>query len=109
MLSQGWKAKKATIVDPWVRFTDATGLSANGTNAELAKAQELTAFPDESMLNAYVVIKNAVPGSSSPILPQRYYTLQDGSNLYVLAACGTITLMPVITMSMVLFARMVAN
>ena len=84
VLSQGWKAKKATIVDPWVRFTDATGLSANGTNAELAKAQELTAFPDESMLNAYVVIKNAVPGSSSsPILPQRYYTLQDGSNLYV--------------------------
>ena len=85
VLSQGWTATKTTVNNTWVRYTDAAGLSASGeTNAELAAAQKLTSAPDESMLNAYVYIENALPNSSStPILPQRYFTLPDNSKLYV--------------------------
>ena len=77
VLSQGWNATK-TSVNGWVKYTDATGLSASGeTNAELAAAQVLTAFPDESMLNAYVVIENV----TKSFLPIRSITLPDGSTI----------------------------
>ncbi len=77
VLSQGWKATK-TSDNGWVKFTDAEGLSASGeTNAELAAAQVLTAFPDESMLNAYVVAENV----TKSFLPIRTITLPDGSTI----------------------------
>ncbi len=77
VLSQGWNATK-TSENGWVKYTDATGLSASGeTNAELAAAQVLTAFPDESMLNAYVVIENV----TKSFLPIRSITLPDGSTI----------------------------
>ena len=77
VLSQGWKATK-TSDNGWVKFTDAADLSASGeTNAELAAAQVLTAFPDESMLNAYVVAENV----TKSFLPIRTITLPDGSTI----------------------------
>ena len=85
VLSEGWSATKTTITNGWVKYIDAAGLSASGeTNTELAAAVKLTAAPDESLLNAYVVIENAVPGSGGgfPGLPQHYYVLEDGSKLY---------------------------
>ena len=84
VLSQGWNATKTSIVNGWVKYINAAGLSASGeTNAELAAAQKLTGAVDESMLNAYVYIENASPSSSgTPILPQRYFTLPDNSKLY---------------------------
>jgi len=77
VLSQGWNATK-TSENGWVKYTDATGLSASGeTNAELAAAQVLTAFPDESMLNAYVVAENV----TKSFLPIRTITLPDGNKI----------------------------
>ena len=71
VLSQGWSATKSD--DVWVRFIDATGLSASGeTNAELAAPIEATSI-DASMLNAYVVYKNVTFS-----MLQRKITLPDG-------------------------------
>ena len=59
VLAQGWNATKTSVND-WVRYTDATGLSASGeTNAELAAPIEATTI-NESMLNSYVVYKNVM-------------------------------------------------
>ena len=71
VLSEGWNATK-TSNDGWVWFTDATDLSASGeTNADLAAAQKITAFPDESLLNAYVYVekvnKNMFPIRTLPL------------------------------------------
>ena len=87
VLSSGWTATKITIVDPWVRYIDAAGLSDSGeTNAELAAAQKLTAFPDETMLNAYVLIEKTTissGGGFGPGLPGHgvKYSLPDGSKI----------------------------
>ena len=84
VLNQGWSATK-TSNDGWVSYTDAAGLSASGeTNAELAAAQKLTAFPDESMLNAYVYVENVtISGGMMPGLPMRSLPLPDGSDIGV--------------------------
>ena len=82
VLSQGWTATKTSINDGWVRFTDAAGLSANGTNPELAAAIVLTGAVDESMLNAYVCIENQkMGGGLFPGLPPRSFTLPDGTTI----------------------------
>ena len=77
VLNQGWNATK-TSNNGWVSYTDAAGLSASGeTNAELAAAQKLTAFPDESMLNAYVYVENVNLGP----FPPRTFKLPDGTSI----------------------------
>ena len=77
VLSHGWSATK-TSNDGWVSYTDAAGLSASGeTNADLAAAQKLTAFPDESMLNAYVYVENVNLGP----FPPRTFKLPDGTSI----------------------------
>ena len=77
VLNQGWSATK-TSNDGWVKYTDAADLSASGeTNAELAAAQKLTAFPDESMLNAYVYVENVILGP----FPPRSFKLPDGTSI----------------------------
>lgn len=77
VLSQGWSATK-TSVDGWVKFTDATSLSASGeTNTELATAQKLTGAVDESMLNAYVYVENV----NKSFLPIRSLQLPDGTTI----------------------------
>ena len=77
VLNQGWSATK-TSNDGWVKYTDAADLSASGeTNAELAAAQKLTAFPDESMLNAYVYVENVNLGP----FPPRSFKLPDGTSI----------------------------
>ena len=85
VLNQGWTATKTTIVEPWVKYTNAANLTASGvSNSALAAAQKLTEAPDETMLNAYVYIENALPSSGGmPMLPQHYFTLPDNSKLYV--------------------------
>lgn len=85
VLSEGWTATKTTIVEPWVKYTNAANLTASGvSNSALAAAQKLTEAPDETMLNAYVYIENALPSSGGmPMLPQHYFTLPDNSKLYV--------------------------
>ena len=86
VLSQGWNATK-TSNNGWVKFIDAANLSASGeTNAELAAPQKLTSFPDESMLNAYVLIEKTTissGGGGFPGLPGHAvkYTLPDGSTI----------------------------
>lgn len=87
VLRSGWTATKIAIVDPWVRYIDAAGLSDSGeTNAELAAAQKLTAFPNETMLNAYVLIEKTTissGGGFGPGLPGHgvKYSLPDGSKI----------------------------
>ena len=85
VLSQGWNATKTSVNNGWVRYTNAAGLSASGeTNAELAAPQKLLTFPDESMLNAYVVIEKTSASNARggfPGLPVRVYTLPDGSTI----------------------------
>ena len=85
VLSQGWNATKTSVNNGWVRYTDATGLSASGEiNAELAAPIELSTVPDESLLNAYVVIKKTSVSNASggfPGLPSRVYTLPDGNTI----------------------------
>ena len=86
VLSQGWNATKTSVNNGWVRYTNAEGLSASGeTNAELAAPIKLTTLPDESMLNAYVVIEKTSASNASsggfPGLPVRVYTLPDGSTI----------------------------
>jgi hypothetical protein len=88
VLSQGWNATKTSVNNGWVRFTNAENLNAsNETNAELAAPQVLTAFPDESMLNAYVVIEKTTissgGGGGFPGFPGHAvkYTLPDGSTI----------------------------
>ena len=77
VLSQGWNATK-TSNNGWVKFIDASDLSASGeTNAELAAPQKLTAFPEESMLNAYVWVENVSKG----FMPIRSIPLPDGTNI----------------------------
>ena len=77
VLNPNWEANK-TSNDGWVWYTDATGISASGeTNAELAAAQELTGTPDESMINAYVYIKNVSLG----FFPPRNFNLPDGTSI----------------------------
>lgn len=85
MLEQGWNATKTSVNDGWVRYINAEGLSASGeTNAEFAAAQKLTAFPDESMLNAYVYVENVtISGGMMPGLPMRSLPLPDGSDIGV--------------------------
>ena len=81
VLNQGWNATKAGN-DGWVWYTGAAGLIASGeTNAELAAPIVLTAFPDESMLNAYVCIENQQPSGGFLPLPARVYTLPDGTTI----------------------------
>ena len=76
VLNPGWNATK-TSVNGWVKFIDATNLSASGeTNAELAAAQKITSV-DESMLNAYVYVENVYKS----FLPIRSITLEDGTNI----------------------------
>ena len=84
VLSDGWNATK-TSNDGWVWYTDAASLSASGeTNAELAAAQKITAFPDESMLNAYVYVENVtISGGMMPGLPMRALPLPDNSSIGV--------------------------
>jgi hypothetical protein len=78
VLTPGWTATK-TSDDGWVKYTDATGISASGeTNAALAAAQKLTGAVDETMLNAYVYIENVNVG----IFPPRLFTLGDGSTIW---------------------------
>ena len=78
VLNPGWSATK-TSNNGWVKFIDASDLSASGeTNAELAAPQILTAFPDESMLNAYVLAENVSKPSFFPI---RSIKLPDGSTI----------------------------
>jgi len=75
VLSQGWNATKASV-NGWVRYTDATGISASGeTNATLAAPQMVTTI-DESMLNAYVCYSNV-----TVLLLRRCIQLQDGSTI----------------------------
>lgn len=86
VLNQGWNATKTSVNSGWVRYINATGLSASGeTNAELAAPIVLTTFPDESLLNAYVVIENTEvstgTGGGIPGLPSRAYTLPDGTTI----------------------------
>ena len=82
VLNLGWNATK-TGNDGWVWYTDAADLSASGeTNADLAAPIVLTTFPDESMLNAYVVIENQkATGSGGPFpsVPARSYVLPDNT------------------------------
>ena len=79
VLNQGWNATK-TSNDGWVSYTNAAGLSASGeTNAELAAAQKLTAFPEESMLNAYVYVEKVNKG----FFPLRSLTLPDGNTITI--------------------------
>lgn len=76
VLTPGWSATK-TSDNGWVKFTDAADLSASGeTNAALAAAIEPYSV-DESMLNAYVVIKNLAPS----FMPARSYKLPDGTRI----------------------------
>lgn len=77
VLSPGWGATKSSD-DGWVKFADASGLSASGeTDATLAAAQKLTGAVDESMLNAYVVIENVPKG----LFPLRSFPLPDGTTI----------------------------
>ncbi len=81
VLNPGWNATK-TSENGWVKFIDATNLSASGeTNAELAAAQKITTV-DESMLNAYVYVENVYKS----FLPIRSITLEDGT---VISLTGT--------------------
>ena len=77
VLSQGWNATK-TSVNGWVRYTDATDLSASGeTNAELAAVQVATGI-EESMINAYVCYQNVTFS-----MFQRKITLPDGTAISI--------------------------
>ena len=79
VLNQGWNATK-TSNNGWVSYSNAAGLSASGeTNAELAAAQKLTAFPEESMLNAYVYVEKVNKG----FFPLRSLTLPDGNTITI--------------------------
>ncbi len=82
VLNQGWNATK-TSNDGWVWYTDAAGLSTSDeTNAELAAAQKLTAFPDESMINAYVYVEKVNKG----FLPIRVLPLRDDNTSITIAS-----------------------
>ena len=85
VLNTGWNATKTSVNNGWVRYINAAGLSDSGeTNAELAAAQVLTTRPDESMINAFVVIENTVLSNGNgtfPGLPIRNYTLPDNSTI----------------------------
>ena len=82
VLNQGWNATK-TSNDGWVWYTDAAGLSTSDeTNAELAPAQKLTAFPDESMINAYVYVEKVNKG----FLPIRVLPLRDDNTSITIAS-----------------------
>ena len=82
VLNQGWNATK-TSNDGWVWYTDAAGLSTSDeTNAELAAAQNLTAFPDESMINAYVYVEKVNKG----FLPIRVLPLRDDNTTITIAS-----------------------
>ena len=77
VLSQGWNATK-TSVSGWVRYTNATDLSASGeTNAELGAVQVVTSI-DESMINAYVCYENVTFS-----MFQRKITLPNGTSISV--------------------------
>ncbi len=77
VLSQGWNATK-TSDNGWVRYTDATDLSASGeTNAELAAVQVATSI-EESMINAYVCYQNVTFS-----MFQRKITLPDGTAISI--------------------------
>lgn len=76
MLTPGWSATK-TSNDGWVKFTDAADLSASGeTNLDLAAAIVPNSV-DESLINAFVCIKNQAPS----FFPARNFTLPDGSKI----------------------------
>ena len=78
VLNQGWNATKTSITDGWVRYTDATNITATGvSNSALAAPIVLTGAVDESMLNAYVVIEN----QPKSFFPARSYTLPDGTTI----------------------------
>lgn len=80
VLNQGWTATKTSLADGWAKFTDPSGLSASGeTNAQLAAAQKLTAFPDESLLNAYVYVEKVHKG----MLTIRRIPLPDNTNINI--------------------------
>ena len=89
VLGQGWTATKTSVNSGWVRYTNAAGLSYSGeNNAELAAPQELMTKPtDDSMLNAYVLIRNTTissgGGGSFPGFPGHavQYTLPDGTTI----------------------------
>lgn len=85
VLKQGWNATKTSIVDGWVKYIDAEGLSASDeTNADLAAAQKLTGTPDESMLNAYVYVENVtISGGPFPGMPMRALPLPDGNSISI--------------------------
>lgn len=76
VLNPGWSAVK-TSNDGWVWFTDAADLSASGeTNVDLAAAIVPNSV-DESLLNAFVCIKNQTPS----FFPARSFTLPDGTKI----------------------------
>ncbi len=89
VLGQGWTATKTSVNSGWVRYTNAAGLSYSGeNNAELAAPQELMTKPtDDSMLNAYVLIRNTTissgGGGGFPGFPGHavQYTLPDGTTI----------------------------
>ena len=82
VLNQGWNATK-TSNDGWAWYTGATDLSTSDeTNAELAAAQKITTFPDESMLNAYVYVEKVNKG----FLPIRTLPLRDDNTSITIAS-----------------------
>ncbi len=82
VLNQGWNATK-TSNDGWAWYTGATDLSTSDeTNAELAAAQKITTFPDESMLNAYVYVEKVNKG----FFPIRVLPLRDDNTSITIAS-----------------------
>ena len=82
VLNQGWNATK-TSNDGWAWYTGAADLSTSDeTNAELAAAQKITSFPDESMLNAYVWVEKVNKG----FFPIRTLPLRDDNTNITIAS-----------------------
>ena len=77
VLHPSWEAIK-TSNDGWVWYYNPAGLFATDEiNAELAAPIEITGAVDESMLNAYVVVKKVNKG----FFPMRTIPLPDGTSI----------------------------
>ncbi|MBQ9822218.1 MAG: chitobiase/beta-hexosaminidase C-terminal domain-containing protein [Muribaculaceae bacterium] len=82
VLAQNWTATK-TNYQGYAEYIDYSTLTANGTDAELAAPQVITAL-DASLLNAYVQINNVVSISGSTA------TLSDGTTIALYNTFATI-------------------
>ena len=82
VLAQNWTATK-TNYQGYAEYIDYSTLTANGTDAELAAPQVITAL-DASLLNAYVKINNVVSISGSTA------TLSDGTTIALYNTFATI-------------------